>query len=109
MSEIQQRPEPVAFDSELARRADAPRYRAERIASAVAYHAGPEIGFTAAVGGGGALLVHPAALPVVAVVVAVYAAVDRLTRRRDTGPSRARTTDTSTKTESASESAEGVA
>lgn len=82
MSEIQQRPEPVAFASEVARRADAPRSRAERLASTVAYHAGPEIGFTAVVGGSGAILVHPAALPIVAALTAVWVAVDRLGRRR---------------------------
>lgn len=76
------RPAPIAHDSDLARRADMPRYRPERIASTVMYHAGPEIGITALVGGAGALIVHPLALPVVAVLVTVWAVVDRTNRRK---------------------------
>lgn len=79
------RPASIPFDSELARRADAPRYRPERVASAVMFHAGPEIGITTLVGGVGALLVHPVALPVVAALVTVWAVVDRTTRRRAEG------------------------
>lgn len=90
MSEPQNRPT-IPFDSDLARRADAPRNLPERIASTVMYHAGPEIGVTTIVGGAGALLVHPVALPVVAALVVVYAAADRITRRRRVGDSAART------------------
>lgn len=85
-----QRPPAIPYDSDLARRAEQPRFGPDRIVSAVAYHAGPEIAFTATFGGVGALIVHPAALPVVAAVTAVYAVVDRVTRRRATGPSQAR-------------------
>lgn len=85
-----QRPPAIPYDSDLARRAEQPRFGADRLVSAVAYHAGPEIAVTTVVGGAGALLVHPAALPVVAAVTAVYAVVDRVTRRRATGPSQAR-------------------
>ncbi len=84
------RPPAVPYDSDLARRAEAPRFGVDRAISAVAYHAGPEIAVTTVVGGAGALLVHPAALPVVAALAAVYAVVDRVTRRRATGPSQAR-------------------
>ena len=86
-----QRPPAIPFDSDLARRADAPRHLPERIASTVAYHAGPEIAVTTVVGGVGALVIHPVALPVVATLVAVYAAADRITRRRRVGSSAART------------------
>ena len=76
------RPDPIPHDSELARRANLVRFRPERVVSAVAYHAGPEIAVTTVAGGVGALVIHPAALPVVAALTAVYAAVDRITRRR---------------------------
>lgn len=76
------RPAAIPFDSELARRAEQPRYAVDRVASTVAYHAGPEIAVTTVVGGGGALLVHPAALPVVAVLAAVHAVVDAVRLRR---------------------------
>lgn len=110
MSEIQ-RPEPLPFDCELARRANAPRYRPERIASAVAYHAGPEIGITAVLGGSAAILVHPVALPIVAALTAVWATIDRLIRWRGlttprTKPSRIESGDTR---DEAGDSAEGVA
>ena len=91
MSEHQERPAPIPHDSDLTRRTDQPRYGVDRAISAVAYHAGPEIAFTAVVGGAGALLVHPIALPVVAALVAVYAAADRITRHRRVGSSAART------------------
>ena len=91
MSEHQNRPAAIPFDSDLARRADAPRYGVDRAISAVAYHAGPEIAVTTVVGGVGALVIHPAALPVVAALVAAYAAADRITRRRRVGDSAART------------------
>lgn len=94
MSEHQRsrsRPPAVPYDSDLARRAEAPRYGVDRLVSNVAYHAGPEIAVTTVVGGAGALLVHPAALPVVAALTAVYAAADRITRRRRVGDSAART------------------
>lgn len=97
MSEHQNRPAPLPFDSDLARRADAPRYGVDRLVSNVAYHAGPEIAVTTVVGGAGALLVHPAALPVVAALVAVYAAADRITRRRRVeGPTARTAADTPT-------------
>src|SRR5690606_35604845 len=91
VSEHQDRPATIPHDSDLARRAEAPRCGVDRVISAVAYHAGPEIAFTTVVGGAGALLVHPAALPVVAALVAVYAAADRITRRRRVEGSAART------------------
>ena len=110
MSEIQQqRPEPVAFNSEVARRAEAPRSRAEKIASAVAYHAGPEIGFTAAFGGGGAILVHPTVLPIVAALTTLWAVVDRLARRGE-GTAQTRSTRTDrAQADKAADAAEGVA
>lgn len=83
MSEHQNtRPPAVPFDSDLARRAEQPRFGVDRVVSTVAYHAGPEIAVTTVVGGGGALLVHPAALPVVAVLAAVHAVVDAVRLRR---------------------------
>src|SRR5690606_15335310 len=91
VSEHQDRPAPIPHDSDLTRRTDQPRYGVDRVISAVAYHAGPEIAFTTVVGGAGALLVHPIALPVVAALVAVYAAADRTTRRRRVEGSAART------------------
>ncbi len=104
------RPVPLSYDSELARRAEAPRYRAERIASAVAYHAGPEIGVTAVVGGSGAILVHPTALPIVAVLTTLWAAVDRLARRRKEGEPQTRPAARVENTQAeATESAEGIA
>ncbi len=118
MPEQQYRPRPPAipFDSDLARRAEAPRYGADRLVSNLAYHAGPEITVTAVVGGAGAMVVHPAALPVVATLTALYSAAARIHRRRETGPSRARTNtgadvETPVSTESVSQPvvAEGVA
>ena len=91
MPENRNRPPAIPHDSDLARRAEQPRYGVDREVSAVAYHAGPEIVVTTVVGGAGALLVHPIALPVVAALVAVYAAADRITRRRRVGSSAART------------------
>lgn len=85
------RPAAIPFDSDLARRAEQPRYGVDRLVSNVAYHAGPEIAVTTVVGGVGALVIHPAALPVVAALTAVYAAADRITRRRRVGGSAART------------------
>lgn len=85
------RPDPIPHDSELARRANLVRFRPERVVSAVAYHAGPEIAVTTVAGGVGALVIHPVALPIVAAVTAVYAAVDRITRARHMRPSQPRT------------------
>src|SRR5690606_38035118 len=91
MSERQNRPAAIPHDSDLAGRAEHSRYGVDGVVSAVVDHAGPEIVVTTVVGGAGALLVHPIALPVVAALVAVYAAADRIARRRRVGSSAART------------------
>lgn len=55
--------------------------RADVLASAVGYWS-PEIAATAAFGGGGAWLLHPAALPVAGALLAVRIAAARIARHR---------------------------
>lgn len=76
------RPAAIPFDSDLARRADAPRCGIDRVASSVAYYAGPEIAATAAIGGVGAIVLHPLVLPVVGALAAAHAAYAEYTARR---------------------------
>src|SRR5690606_30748692 len=83
-------PASIPFDSELARRADAPRCGIDRVASSVAYYAGPEIVATAAIGGVGAIALHPLALPVVGVLAAAHAAYAEYAARRAAKLPRAR-------------------
>ena len=91
MSDQLIRPASIPFDSELARRADAPRCGIDRVASSVAYYAGPEIVATAAIGGVGALVLHPLALPVVGALAAAHAMYAEYTARRATRLPRTRT------------------
>lgn len=91
MSDQLIRPASIPFDSELARRADAPRCGIDRVASSVAYYAGPEIAVTAAIGGVGALVLHPLVLPVVGVLAAAHAAYAEYTARRAAKLPRTRT------------------
>ena len=96
MSDQLIRPAAIPFDSELARRADAPRCGIDRVASSVAYYAGPEIAVTAAIGGVGAIVLHPLVLPVVGVLAAAHAAYAEYAARRAARLPRTRTsTDTS--------------
>lgn len=90
MSDQPIRPAAIPFDSELARRADAPRHLPERIASTVMYYAGPEIAATAAVGGVGAIVLHPLVLPVVGALAAAHAAYAEYAARRAARLHRAR-------------------
>lgn len=90
------RPAAIPFDSDLARRAAQPRYAVDRVVSTVAYHAGPELAVTTVVGGAGALLIHPVALPVVAVLAAVHAAVDAVRHHRASRAAAKRRPDTPT-------------
>ncbi len=95
MSDQLIRPAAIPFDGELARQADVPRYGIDRAASSVAYYAGPEIAVTATVGGVGAIVLHPLALPVVGVLAAAHAVYAEYTARRAAGLPRTRTgTDT---------------
>lgn len=109
------RPAAVPFDSEIAQRGDAPRTRAERVVSAVAYHAGPELAVTAAVGGVGGLVVHPAVFPAVAALASLYAVAGWITRYRANKQARpaadrpAQDTPAAEAAERADAAAEGVA
>lgn len=95
MSDQLIRPPAIPFDSDLARRAEQPRYGVDRLVSNVAYYAGPEIAVTAAIGGVGAIVLHPLALPVVGALAAAHAAYAEYTARRATRLPRTRTsTDT---------------
>ncbi|EHR48924.1 hypothetical protein SacmaDRAFT_0624 [Saccharomonospora marina XMU15] len=77
MSELN-RPEPAS--AELAARAGHGS-RADVVASAVGYWT-PEIAATAAVGGGGAWLLHPAVLPVAGALLAARIVAARVARHR---------------------------
>ncbi|NIJ11599.1 hypothetical protein FHU38_001943 [Saccharomonospora amisosensis] len=77
MSELN-RPEPAS--AELAARAGHGN-RADVLASTVGYWT-PEIAVTAAVGGGGAWLLHPAVLPVAGALLAARIVAARVARRR---------------------------
>lgn len=112
MSERQNRPAAIPFDSELARRAEQPRYGVDRLVSNVAYHAGPEIAVTTVVGIPAWLLIDPVAGGAVISLIAAYRAVDAWRHRRsaaamrtrratDTPTSKDRTTTTDTANETA--------
>lgn len=77
MSELN-RPEPAS--AELAARAGHGS-RADVVASTVGYWT-PEIAATAALGGGGAWLLHPAVLPVAGALLAARIVAARLARHR---------------------------
>lgn len=110
------RPAAIPFDSELARRADAPRCGIDRAVSSVAYYAGREIAATAAIGGVGAIVLHPLVLPVVGVLAAAHAAYAEYTARRAARLPRARPSadalgrddDTLTEADSAADDVEQV-
>lgn len=91
------RPVPLPHDHPLVRQANLPRYRPERIASAVMYHAGPEIAAATVVGIPTWLLIDPVAGGAVISLIAAYRAVDVWRQRRSAGAMRTRrATDTPT-------------
>lgn len=96
-SENTHRPAPLPHDHPLVRQANLPRYRPERIASAVAYHAGPEIAAATVVGIPAWLLIDPVAGGAVISLIAAYRAVDAWRHRRSAAAMRTRrATDTPT-------------
>lgn len=114
-SENTHRPAPLPHDHPLVRQANLPRYRPERIASAVAYHAGPEIAAATVVGIPAWLLIDPVAGGAVISLIAAYRAVDAWRHRRSAAAMRARrATDTPTSknqpttTDTAAETADGA-
>lgn len=114
-SENTHRPAPLPHDHPLVRQANLPRYRPERIASAVAYHAGPEIAAATVVGIPAWLLIDPVAGGAVISLIAAYRAVDAWRHRRSAGAMRTRrATDTPTSedqpttTDTSDETADGA-
>lgn len=84
------RPAAIPFDSELARRAEQPRYAVDRVISAVAYHAGPEMAAGAALGVPAWLLIDPAAAAAVGALIAAYRVIDAWRQRRQSRATQAR-------------------